>query len=69
MVQIFKENNVPWNQTQTIMSDKDFTEREVFASEFPEAKLLICLFHTQTTFRREVTTEKIGIRVEERNVS
>ena len=68
MVEIFKENNSDWGKTQTIMSDKDFNEREVFASEFPGAELLICLFHTQKTFRREVTTEKMGIRVEERNL-
>lgn len=68
MVEIFKKHNPAWNKTQTIMSDKDFTERGVFAAEFPEAKLLICLFHTLRTFRREVTTEKMGIRTEERNL-
>ena len=64
MVEIFKKCNPSWAKYK----DKDFTEREVFASEFPEAKLLICLFHTQRTFRREVTTEKMGITSEERNL-
>ena len=49
------------------MSDKDFNERAVFRKEFPEAALHICLFHTLRTFRREVTTEKMGIRPGERD--
>jgi zinc finger SWIM domain-containing protein 3 len=68
MVEIFKKYNPSWTKTETIMSDKDFTEREVFASEFPQANLFICLFHVQRTLRREVTTEKMGITSEERNL-
>ena len=37
------------------------TERDVLAAEFPSANLLICLFHTFRSFRREVVIDKMGI--------
>ena len=45
----------------SISADKDMTERSVFTAGFPQAQLLICLFHTFRTFRREITTDKMGI--------
>ena len=38
MVDIFKERNPKWTRIKTIMTDKDFVEREVFGSSFPDAK-------------------------------
>ena len=49
------------SNTRCIMADKDFTERDVFAQKIPGAELMICLFHTLRTFRREITLEKVGI--------
>ena len=49
-----------------VMSDKDFTERAVFQAEFPDASLIICLFHTLRSFKREITCEKLGISPGER---
>ena len=63
----FKEKNEAWSKTAVIMSDKDFTERESFSSCFPDAKLLICLYHALHSFRREVTCEKMSISSAERN--
>ena len=34
--------------------------------EFPGAKLLICLYHVLRTFRREITSNKMGITAAER---
>ncbi len=51
------------------MADKDMTERNVFASTFPEAKLLICLYHTLRSFRREVVMDKMGISSGQRTLS
>ena len=48
------------------MSDKDFIERDDLKSQFPEASILICLFHVLRTFRREITCEKLGITSAER---
>ena len=49
------------------MSDKDFIERAVFSTEFPQATLLICLFHTLRSMRREVTCDKLGLHPGERD--
>ena len=67
MVNIFKEQNPKWTDTKTIMTDKDFVEREVFSGSFPDAKLRICLFHVLRTFRREVTTEKMSVNKKQRD--
>ena len=45
MTQLFKKHNHRWSDTVTIMADKDFIERETFKVEFPQASILICLFH------------------------
>ncbi len=45
MVKAFKLHNPSWTATTAIVSDKDFTERNVFKKEFPNASLVICLFH------------------------
>ncbi len=50
------------------MADKDFIERDALKAEFPEASILICLFHVLRTFRREITTVKLGITVAERSL-
>ena len=63
----FKRHNPAWIKTTVIMSDKDFTERQAFAKCFPDSSLLICLYHTLRTFRREITVEKIGITSSERD--
>lgn len=57
----FKEKHPSWPKIKTVMADKDLTERDVVKQSFPQAKVLICLFHTQRTFNREITTEKLGI--------
>ena len=36
-------------------------ERNVFSEEFANSELQICLFHVLRTFKREITTEKMGI--------
>ena len=67
MVEAFKKHNSNWKSVRVIMADKDMTERNVFAAAFPQAELLICLFHTFRTFRREVVTDKLGITSGQRN--
>lgn len=60
MVGFFKKHS-RWELVRVLMTDKDMTEREVFASAFPQAKLLICLYHTFRSFRREIVIDKMGI--------
>lgn len=61
MITVFKNNNPNWMSVHVLMGDKDLTQRGVLAQEFPSANLLICLFHTFRSFRREITTERMGI--------
>ena len=68
LVQEFKKHNSNWSLTQGIMSDKDMTERIVLSEQFPQSKLLICLFHTLRTMRREISAEKLGISQGERSM-
>ena len=46
MVDIFKKHNTNCNKTRVVMADKDIKERDVVKKCFPEANVLICLFHT-----------------------
>ena len=68
MFSFFKKHNPSWEQIKCIMSDKDFTERSILLEEMPQASLQICLYHTLRTFRREITTEKMGITQDQRNL-
>ena len=61
MFRLFKQKNPKWSSIQVVMTDKDMTERKVIASEIPNAKLQICLFHVLRTFGREITPAKMGI--------
>ncbi|PFX12216.1 Zinc finger SWIM domain-containing protein 1 [Stylophora pistillata] len=65
-VELFKKHNPSWDKTKVVMSDKDFTERDVFKACFRAASLNICLNHTMRSFRREMTCEKMGITSAER---
>ena len=67
IVNEFKGKNEAWSKAVVMMSDKDFAERGSFSSCFPDAKLLICLYHALRSFRREVTCEKMFIPSAERN--
>ncbi|XP_070201434.1 zinc finger SWIM domain-containing protein 3-like [Littorina saxatilis] len=65
MVQLFKKHhNVA--HTRCVMADTDWVKRDVVKEEMPNAYLLICLFHTLRTFRREVTEKKMNITSGER---
>ena len=66
MTKVFKKHNPQWVEIKTIITDKEFTERSVLGRAFPDALLLICLFHVSRTFRREITCEKLGITNAER---
>ena len=46
VIENFKQKNPQWEHTRVLMADKDMTEREVLSAKFPNAQLLICLFHT-----------------------
>ena len=66
MVSTFKSFNPSWEKTKGVLSDKDFTKRTVFEKEFPSASLIICLFQTMRSFKREISCEKLDFRSGER---
>jgi zinc finger SWIM domain-containing protein 3 len=66
MLRFFKTHNHKAGDIKVVMGDKDLTERDVIKEELPHAQLLICLYHTLRTFRREVTCEKLGVTSAER---
>lgn len=69
MTHIFKCHNPEWECVKVVMADKDMVERDAFTKQFLGISLLICLFHTLRTFRREITTDKVGITPAQRDVS
>lgn len=66
MIRSFKVHNENHTKVKCVMGDKDLTERAVIASELANAHLLICLFHTMRSFKREISCEKLGITSAER---
>ena len=68
MVEIFKDNNRAWEKICTIITDKDLVEWTVLGSEFPNAKLMLCLFHVLKAFKAGVTCEKMNINSNQRLV-
>lgn len=62
----FKKHNESSSLIQCVMTDKDMTERDVIKQQLPQAGLVICLFHTLCTMRREISCEKLGISQSER---
>jgi len=64
----FKQHDDSWTQTSCVMLDKDMTERNVIKDLFPQANLLIYLFHTMRTFKREISCDKLGISQAERTL-
>lgn len=61
MMETLKKAGSQWRNIRIIMADKDIGERQVLKESFPQAEVLICLFHALRSFRREITCEKFGI--------
>lgn len=61
MLNSFKDHNDEWERVRVVMADKDIGERDIIKICIPSAAVLICLFHTLRSLRREITCEKMGI--------
>eukprot|EP00644_Phytophthora_capsici_P014788 jgi/Phyca11/124337/e_gw1.53.374.1 len=48
ILEYFKEKNSRWQDIETVVIDKDFTEWRVLQSSFPKATILLCQFHAIT---------------------
>ena len=60
LLNAFKGNNVN-DQPRVIMADKDFNERYILKECFPTASVLICLFHTLRSFKRELSDKRFSL--------
>ena len=68
MMDAFKKHNAGWECVRVVMADKDIRERDVIKQHLPNAAVLICLFHTLRSLRREITCEKMGISSGQRSL-
>lgn len=68
MMEAFKKHNADWEHVRVVMADKDIGERDVIKQQLPHAAVLICLFHTLRSLRREITCEKMGISSGQRSL-
>ena len=68
MMDAFKKHNVNWESIRVVMADKDIGERDVIKQQLPNAAVLICLFHTLRSLRREITCDKMGISAGQRTL-
>lgn len=64
-----KDNNPRWAEIKSIMADKDLNERRLLKENFPNANVLICIFHAMRTFNREISTNKLGITQAQRQMA
>ena len=60
LLNAFKGNNVN-DQSRVIMADKDVNERHMLKECFPTAPVLICLFHTLRSFKRELSEKRFSL--------
>lgn len=68
MIDTFKQHNVDWEKIRILMADKDIGEHNVLKLCLRNASVLICLFHTLRSFKREITCENMGITTGERTL-
>lgn len=47
--------------------DKDFVEWRVLESQFPNARVLLCQFHTLAFWRKLLIKRKYGLKVADRD--
>jgi zinc finger SWIM domain-containing protein 3 len=67
LVETFQKHNPEISTTRLVMADKDINERDVIKEILPHVKVMICLFHSLKTFKREINTEEMNITIAEKN--
>ena len=60
MLQYLKDRN-PEFSPRVVMADKDFNERAIIKELFPSATVLICLFHSLRSFKREISDKSLAL--------
>ena len=60
MLESLRERN-PEFKPRVFMTDKDFNERAIIKELFPTATVLICLFHSLRSCKREISDKALGL--------
>ena len=60
MLESLRERN-PEFKPRVFMADKEFNERAIIKELFPTATVLICLFHSLRSFKREISDKALGL--------
>jgi hypothetical protein len=50
----FKTRNPKWSEIRAFMIDKDFKERKLLRTHFPNARILLCHYHVIKYFAKKV---------------
>lgn len=58
-LQEFKEANPAWEKIRVIVTDKDFSEKDVLAEAFPNARQILCQFHVIDYLRKQVALPEL----------
>ena len=69
LVETFKKHNPNVSLTRLVMADKDINERDVIKEVLPHVKVMICLFHSLKTFKREINVEDMNITMTQKNAA
>ena len=69
MTSKFKHYNAAWVRAHVTVKTNTDTRWKLnaFRTQLPDASLMICLFHTLRTFKRETATDKMGITAAQRD--
>ncbi|KAE8972758.1 hypothetical protein PR001_g26506 [Phytophthora rubi] len=54
VVNVFKDDNPAYSNVKVVMTDKAFHEKDVLAEVFKQARQLLCQFHVQQWFAKQV---------------
>ena len=68
LVETFQKHNPNVSLTRLVMADKDINEQDVIKL-LPHVKVMICLFHSLKTFKREINVEDMNITMTQKNAA
>ena len=68
LVETFQKHNPKVSLTRLVMTDKDINEQDVIKL-LPHVKVMICLFHSLKTFKREINVEDMNITMTQKNAA
>ncbi|KAE9186955.1 hypothetical protein PF005_g20638 [Phytophthora fragariae] len=58
----FKSVNATWENVRAIIVDKDFGEISLVLTQFPGARILLCVFHVVKYLRGEMAKREYGAK-------